>query len=142
MPVKRCLSALPRAARLSACALCAGLMAASPAQAQQSRACLVEADKRVMASYSYTAECYQAAKGVRPAVVRDRCEGIGKTSAYFGGNPTLLTWLPSCPRGADAVCRGALEGDADVFYYDRGAGALDALAESCRDEGGKWKEFK
>ena len=61
------------------------LAAASPAQAQQSRACMIEADKRVMASYSYTAECYQAAKGVRPAVVRDRCEGIGKTSAYFGG---------------------------------------------------------
>ena len=142
MPVKRCLSALPRAACLSAWALCAGLMAASPAQAQQSRACLVEADKRVMARPAYTAECYQAAKGVRPAVLRDRCEGIGKTSAYFGGNPTLLTWLPSCPRGADAVCRGALEGDADVFYYDRGAGALDALAEACRDEGGKWKEFR
>ena len=136
------LSACERVLRLAVPLVALAVLIASPAQAQQTRACMIEADKRVMASYSYTAECYQAAKGVRPAVVRDRCEGIGKTSAYFGGNPTLLTWLPSCPRGADAVCRGTLEGDADVFYYDRGAGALDALAESCRDEGGKWKEFK
>jgi hypothetical protein len=114
---------------LAALALPLALAAASGgAWAQSSRACMIE--------------CYQAAKGVRPAVLRDRCEGVGKTSAYFGGNRTLLTWLPSCPRGADAVCRGTLEGDADVHYYDRGAGALDALKEQCEDEGGTWKEFK
>lgn len=112
------------------------------ALAQATRACMIEADTRVMSSPGYTAECYQAAKGVRRGVIQDRCEGVGKTSAYFGGNYTLLTWLPQCPRGADAVCRGALEGDADVFYYDRGAGALDALAENCDSEGGKWKAFK
>lgn len=115
---------------------------AGQAQAQATRACMIEASKRILSSPAYTAECYQAAKGVRPAVLRDRCEGIGKTSAHFGGNPTRLTWLPSCPRGADAVCRGALEGDADVHYYDRGAGALDALQELCEGEGGSWKEFK
>ncbi|ARU05419.1 hypothetical protein CCO03_12635 [Comamonas serinivorans] len=116
------------------------LAAAGGAQAQAHRACMIEADKRVMLRPAYTAECYEAAKGVRRAVIHDRCEGVGKTSAYFGGNHTLLTWLPQCPRrGADAVCRGALDGDADVYYYDRGAGALDALAEQCEDEGGTWK---
>lgn len=119
------------------------LLAAGGAQAQTSRACMIEADKRVMSRPAYTAECYEAAKGVRRAVIQDRCEGLGKTSTYFGGNDTLLTWLPQCPRrSADAVCRGTLDGDADVYYYDRGASALDALAEQCDDEGGRWTTLR
>ena len=63
------LSACARALRVAVPLVALAVLAASPAQAQQSRACMIEADKRVMASYSYTAECYQAAKGVRPGMV-------------------------------------------------------------------------
>ena len=98
-----------------------------------------------MGAPSVASDCLQPAKGMRRAAIKDRCEGIANYQAGGSGlgnrNPTLLTWLPQCPRGADAVCKKAFEGEIDVHYYNRDSAQLAAMRDNCDREGGQWVDL-
>ena len=53
----------------------------------------------------------------------------------------MLTWLPQCPKGADAVCKKAFEGEVDVYYYNRNSAQLAAMGDNCDREGGQWVDL-
>ena len=62
---------------------------------------------------------------------------------YSSAASTAPSWLPQCPRrDADAVCRGAYEGEFDTWHYGRNEGQLASLAEECEAGGGQWEEFE
>ena len=123
-----------------------GTLLATAALAQSPyRACMIESERRVMGAPSVASDCLQAAKGVRRAAIKERCEGIANYQAGGSGlgnrNATLLTWLPQCPKGADAVCKKAFEGEVDVYYYNRNSAQLAAMGDNCDREGGQWVDL-
>ena len=78
---------------------------------------------------------------MRRAVVKERCEGIawGRAGGMGRQNEVDLIWLSQCPKQqADAVCRGAFDGEVDLYHYDRNEAQLAALEEECD---GQWHEF-
>ncbi len=123
-----------------------GTLLATAALAQSPyRACMIQSERRVMGAPSVASDCLQAAKGVRRAAIKERCEGIANYQAGGSGlgnrNPTLLTWLRQCPRGADAVCKKSYEGEIDVHYYNRDSAQLAAMRDNCDREGGQWVDL-
>lgn len=127
-------------ASLGMAAVCASMGAA--AQASGYRACMISSTIEIMGAPGNVTDCLQATPELRRSAIKDRCEGLAWHAAAGMGRDreSVLTWLPQCPRReADAVCKGAFEGDFDIYYYDRNDGQLDAMAEQCDAEGGTWQ---
>lgn len=123
------------------------LAAALPlqAQAQSGRACMIESPIQTLGAPTVITDCLQGRKGTSRSAIKDRCEGVAWNNAGGMGrsNSVNLTWLPQCPRrDADAVCRGAYEGEFDTWHYGRNEGQLASLAEECEADGGQWEEFE
>ncbi|MGP1517663.1 MAG: hypothetical protein ACTTJV_08590 [Ottowia sp.] len=142
----------PRTPTLARAAIrCAALAAAllsltAPARAQTqpqsgSRACMIEAPIQALGAPTTITDCLQGRPGVRRAVVKERCEGIawGRAGGMGRQNEVDLIWLSQCPKQqADAVCRGAFDGEVDLYHYDRNEAQLAALEEECD---GQWQQF-
>lgn len=129
-------------AALGIAALCASMGVS--AQANGYRACMIESEIDVMGAPGIVTDCLQGIPELRRSAIKDRCEGMAWHAAAGMGRDreSALTWLPRCPRrDADAVCKGAFDGDFDIYYYDRNDAQLDALAEQCDTEGGQWQEL-
>ena len=96
------------------------LAAALPlqAQAQSGRACMIASPIQTLGAPTLITDCLQGRKGTSRSAIKDRCEG------------------------ADAVCRGAYEGEFDTWHYGRNEGQLASLAEECEADGGQWEEFE
>ena len=101
--------------------------------------------KPATSAAAISASFFIAFSSVRNA--RSERAHVGEAAGDRGGsglgnrNPTLLTWLPQCPKGADAVCKKAYEGEIDVHYYNRDSAQLAAMRDNCDREGGQWVDL-
>lgn len=135
---RRLFHALRAAAALATLHLLA--LPAAHAQSGTTRACLIESPLQTLGAPTLVTDCLQGTRGTRRSTIKDRCEGVAWHAAGGMGrdNVARLTWLAQCPKRADAVCKGAFDGDFDLYHYDRNEEQLEALADECEDDGGEW----
>jgi hypothetical protein len=124
--------------------LCACTALVAQAQSTAPRACIVTSTQESLGTIAPVTDCLQGVKGVPRPDIKERCEGVAKQAAwgFSKRSSSTMTWVAQCPRKrADAVCKGAFDGDFDVYYYDRDSGQLAALADNCATEQGQWRAF-
>lgn len=106
------------------------------------RACLLEGRGTVMGQPFEARDCVEA-RGMPEDAFRQTCEGMSQAAVQFGGPAATITWMATCPGGAQARCEmpAPMPGLAMAFvYYARDAELLASSREGCAQMGGTWRE--
>jgi hypothetical protein len=104
----------------------------------QTQACLIDGEFTIMGQKIRSKDCIQAPAGDPTAEFRRACQELANTSAMLGGKAGNVTYMATCPKQPQGICKGFLRSKRDAYYYERTPDNLAKVPASCERTGGRW----